>query len=50
LGTLKDGDVTKNASTGQLNIPDRPIGIAVYDRNLNPTIELTKAVVQRNIQ
>jgi len=38
--------VTKNAD-GTLNIPNRPVGIAIYDRNANPIIDLTKRAVEK---
>ena len=44
LGQLSS--VTKNAD-GTLNIPSRPIGIAIYDRNTNPIIDLTKRAVEK---
>jgi putative transposase len=44
LGQL--GTVTKN-SDGTLNIPSRPIGIAIYDRNSNPIIDLTRRAVEK---
>jgi len=47
LGTLSS--VTKN-SDGSLNIPTRPVGIAIYDRNSNPILELTSKAVSRIIQ
>lgn len=44
LGQLSS--VTKNAD-GTLNILNRPIGIAIYDRNTNPIIDLTKKAVEK---
>jgi RHS repeat-associated protein len=46
LGQLGPGSVTKNTD-GSLNIPNRPVGIAIYDRNATPVIDLTKRAVEK---
>jgi hypothetical protein len=44
LGQL--GTVTQN-SDGTYNVPSRPVGIAIYDRNTTPIIDLTKRAVEK---
>ena len=46
MGTIRQGSATIDAS-GNLNIPNRQNGIAIYDRNTNPVIELKSNVVLR---
>jgi hypothetical protein len=36
--------VTKNTD-GSYNVQNRPLGIAIYDQNSNPLIELTQKAV-----
>lgn len=45
LGTVNPNNVTANPN-GTLNIPSRPLGIAIYDKNSTPQVELTKKAVQ----
>ena len=44
LGQL--GPVTQN-SNGTYNVPSRPIGIEIYDRNTTQIIDLTKKAVEK---
>ncbi|WP_373274993.1 hypothetical protein [Parapedobacter tibetensis] len=46
LGTIQPGSATIGTN-GTLNIPNRPNGIAIYDRNTNPVIELRSRTVIR---
>ena len=47
LGQL--GQVTKGAD-GKINVPSRPTGIVIYDRNANQRLELNRSAVERIIR
>jgi hypothetical protein len=43
LGTIKSATTNPN---GTLNIPNRPNGAVIYDRNTTPQVELTRKAIQ----
>lgn len=43
LGTVKNATTNPN---GTLNIPNRPNGAVIYDRNTTPQVELTRKAIQ----
>ncbi len=48
LGTINPNSVTTNPN-GSLNIPSRPNGAVIYDRNSNPKVELKRDAILRII-
>ena len=45
LGTVNPNNVTSNPN-GTLNIPNRPNGAVIYDRNTTPLLELTRKSIK----